>query len=52
VWRSNLETTLVVAIGDDRDELIVRVDVDPAAHGVFDHVLQTAHIAFDASRLS
>jgi hypothetical protein len=34
-----------VAIGDDWDERIVRVDVDPSGPGVFDHVLQTAHIS-------
>jgi hypothetical protein len=48
----DLDMTFSVAIGYDEDERIVRVDVEPADPGLFDHVLQTALLAFDASRLA
>jgi ketosteroid isomerase-like protein len=48
----DLEMSFSVAIGFDADERIVSVDVEPADRGLFDHVLQTALLAFDASRFA
>jgi ketosteroid isomerase-like protein len=48
----DLEMRFAVAIGYDDDERIVSVDVEPADGGLFDHVLQTALVAFEASRFS
>jgi hypothetical protein len=48
----DLEMTFSVAIGYDEHERIASVDVEPADRGLFDHVLQTAILSFDASRFA
>ena len=48
----DLEMTFAVTIGFDADERIASVGVEPADRGLFDHVLQTALLAFDASRFA
>lgn len=48
----DLEMRFSVAIGYDADERIASVDVEPADRGLFDHVLQTALLALDASRFA
>jgi len=48
----DLEMRFSITIGYGPDERIVSVDVEPADPGLFDHVLQTALLAFDASRFA
>jgi hypothetical protein len=48
----DLEMSFSVALGYDEDGRIVSVDVEPADRGLFDHVLQTALLGFDASRFA
>ena len=46
----DIEMTFSVAMVYDADERICLVDVEPADRGLFDHVLQTALLAFDTPR--
>jgi hypothetical protein len=48
----DLEMTFSISIGFDEQGRMVTVDVAAADPGLFDHVLQTALLAVDASRLA
>lgn len=48
----DVEMTFSVSIGYDADERIATIAVDPADPGLFDHVVQTSLLAFDASRFA
>jgi hypothetical protein len=46
----DLKMTFSVGISFDSDERVSTISIEPADLGLFDHVLKTALLAFDASR--
>jgi hypothetical protein len=44
--------TFSISMDYDADERVTTIEVHPADPGLFDHVVQTSLLAFDASRFA
>jgi ketosteroid isomerase-like protein len=48
----DIEMTFSISMDYDADERVTTIEVHPADPGLFDHVVQTSLLAFDASRFA